>query len=584
MNAVFKPIKQANSWSEVELGFFQLLELPPKPAAFQVIDAIATLDQASRSEFDPAAEAAWLQLQYWQRRLDNQPDPVINLLVQQETGFDTLQGLLNRWKPPKAIGQTKLADYTAKGKEQRQHLLASPSKQALATEIQQLQHTLDEIEAPYRKSHREINKIISDIRQQHGLTGLKLELEVEVSLFNQKVKRFAGDYETLKKEGQALQEKADYLQQMEDKYVEPIRNEWNNTKLYLPDDATRQQVLDTRQAINQKTEQLMSGVYEQLINQSAVSAETATTWAKQQAISPAVISRLKKNGYSKADLLKDMAEFYRLTHGRLPKVSLVTKGSDRAAADVAGNVVFIGDNFSKTTLFHEMAHLLENNPATKRMAQQFLESRSEGRPQPLRELTGNSHYRGNEVAYPDSFINPYVGKYYHDGCTEVMSMGLERFASPIKLHELLNKDPEMFDCMLGFLSGTPAVEQALYQQIQQQQATDHDFYQQLFKRVKPIKITEHSMVSGPFMDYSFRKARTRDPHTRRLKDGRIVSSPQGEREFMVSELDAKAWAYLHLLHQQGIQLQSIKHLKKLIQSRQAPEWFTSEMTLPALAA
>ncbi|MCX4030380.1 hypothetical protein H0A36_25925 [Endozoicomonas sp. SM1973] len=581
MNAVFKPITQAVSWSGIEEAFFLLLETPPTESAFQVMGAIDTLKQTPLGEFNSQVQAAWLQLNHWQRRLQIHPDASLAELIHRNTPFWDLKGLLNQWGPPDNIGQAQLEKNRAQGQQLREQLIESENAQ-LASEIQQLQQSLDDIKAPYQKSHKEISRILSDIREQHGLTEMRLNLEVEISLFNNKAKHRNRDYEALVKEEQAIRAKADHYQQLVNQYIKPVQDEWNQTALYKPDEATKQQVVETQQAINQKAEQLMSGVYDQLINQSTISAQVAQQWAKEQSISTTVINRLKKVGYSKTQLLKDMAEFYRLTHGRLSQVSVVSDGRKRAAASVTEGIVYVDGDFDKTTLFHEMAHLLENDPVTKATAQQFVESRKEGPLQPLQELAGNTNYRSDEKAYPDSFINPYVGKYYADGSTEVMSMGLEHFASSVKLYELFNNDPDMFDCLLGFLNNTSTAEQDLFKQIRQQKSADHDFYQQLFKRVKPIKITKEFITAGPLMGYQFLNSSTRDRHTGRKKTGRLVVAPDGSNDFMASELDAKAWAYLHQMNQQGIQSHPIENLKKLITHRQAPDWFQPGMVIPEL--
>ncbi|WP_163836784.1 hypothetical protein [Spartinivicinus ruber] len=583
MNAVFKPITQAVSWSGIEEAFFLLLDTPPTKSVFQVMEAIDILKQTPLGEFDQHTQAAWLKLNYWRRRLDVNPDESLTQLIMRQTPFGDLEGLLNQWGPPDDIGQAQLEKNRAQGKQLREQLI-NPENAQLANEIQQLQDTLEQIKTPFEKSHQEINQIIADIKKEHGLTQMRLELDVEISVFNNKVRRRNRNYDALLKEEQTIRAKADHYQQLVNQYIKPVKDEWKQTSLYKPDETTKKQVIETQQTINQKAEQLMQTVYDQLINQSNISAQAAQQWAKEQSISTAVISRLKKAGYSKTQLLTDMAEFYRLTNGRLSQVSLVSDGRNRAAANVTDGVVFVDGEFDKRTLFHEMAHVLENDPVTKATAQQFVESRREGPPQSLMKMTGNSNYRPDEVAYPDSFINPYVGKYYRDGCTEVMSMGLEHFASSIKLYELFNQDPDMFDCLLGFLNNTSAPEQDLFKQIRQQHSTDHDFYEQLFKRVKPIKITEETITTGPLTGYQFLNSSARDHQTKRKKTGRLVIAPHGDNDFMASALEAKAWAYLHQLHQQGIQSQPIKNLKKLITHRQAPDWFKPGMIIPTLTS
>jgi hypothetical protein len=59
-------------------------------------------------------------------------------------------------------------------------------------------------------------------------------------------------------------------------------------------------------------------------------------------------------------------------------------------------------------------------------------------------------FESNEIAYPDKFVSPYVGKVYPDA-TEVISMGLERVASPQRLVDFASTDPDHFAYTVGIL-------------------------------------------------------------------------------------------------------------------------------------
>jgi hypothetical protein len=67
---------------------------------------------------------------------------------------------------------------------------------------------------------------------------------------------------------------------------------------------------------------------------------------------------------------------------------------------------------------------------------------------PLFRLFAESDYHPIEMAKPDSFIDPYVGKVYRDRdgsikWTEIVSMGIEAmWTDPAKF---ANDDPEHFD-------------------------------------------------------------------------------------------------------------------------------------------
>lgn len=81
-------------------------------------------------------------------------------------------------------------------------------------------------------------------------------------------------------------------------------------------------------------------------------------------------------------------------------------------------------------IVHELGHWLEmNEPAIMDAAKEFLRRRTAGETaQPLRKLTGLD-YGPTELARPDKFRNPYIGRAYERNgkvfATEVISMGLQ---------------------------------------------------------------------------------------------------------------------------------------------------------------
>lgn len=108
-------------------------------------------------------------------------------------------------------------------------------------------------------------------------------------------------------------------------------------------------------------------------------------------------------------------------------------------------------------MYHEMGHLVEaQNPDIADMNRRWLESRATStRPQSLRKMTGLNYGR-KEVALPDQFMSPYVGRIYEsadslDVSTEVFSMGYEHFNNPARMIELFEGDREHFDLIVGTL-------------------------------------------------------------------------------------------------------------------------------------
>lgn len=62
---------------------------------------------------------------------------------------------------------------------------------------------------------------------------------------------------------------------------------------------------------------------------------------------------LKRRGYDLAQFEKDMTDFYRLTGGRLSRITFDLKGGNRAAASVKTGTVYVCGEFGKKTLWHE---------------------------------------------------------------------------------------------------------------------------------------------------------------------------------------------------------------------------------------
>lgn len=52
----------------------------------------------------------------------------------------------------------------------------------------------------------------------------------------------------------------------------------------------------------------------------------------------------------------------------------------------------------------------------------------------------------------DLGLDPYVGKYYPDGTTEVISMGLEIFQNPNSMLDFIERDYDHFLFTLGVLN------------------------------------------------------------------------------------------------------------------------------------
>lgn len=194
-----------------------------------------------------------------------------------------------------------------------------------------------------------------------------------------------------------------------------------------------------------------------VVQASPVTAEQATAWAEVQDITPPARARLKKMGYDLKQLRQDMAEFYRFSGGRVVKVKIHSKGDRRANATGIEDhgkegTINLDSAFDKRVLWHELAHHIEADPVAKMAAGKFIRRRSvDGKAYSLNSLIGGKGYRPNESAFKDHFFNPYVGKIYNHGVTEVFSMGVESFSDPLTLGRRMAQDPETLEFVAGYL-------------------------------------------------------------------------------------------------------------------------------------
>ncbi len=107
---------------------------------------------------------------------------------------------------------------------------------------------------------------------------------------------------------------------------------------------------------------------------------------------------------------------------------------------------------SRTAVIHEAGHWLETRiPEVRREAQAFLDARTAGdQAVRLRDVTKNSAYGTSETTKPDKFMDPYVGKQYSRGASEVISMGMQfMYENPI---QLALSDPQLFDLIWRILN------------------------------------------------------------------------------------------------------------------------------------
>jgi hypothetical protein len=199
--------------------------------------------------------------------------------------------------------------------------------------------------------------------------------------------------------------------------------------------------------------------------------KAAKTWAKSVAIASSA-----SRPYKVTRLREILEEFYLVTGGKANNLrsvvyrdfifnGRVASKKERAYALRFAGEVNTGKYFTKSgyinqeelarAMYHEMGHHVEFGEDPTRMkygqaAAAWRDARVSSMEQKrLSELTGISAYKDAETARPGDFYNAYLGKVYKDGSTEVVSMGLEHFSSAEDMLALYEKQPELFDFVLG---------------------------------------------------------------------------------------------------------------------------------------
>lgn len=211
------------------------------------------------------------------------------------------------------------------------------------------------------------------------------------------------------------------------------------------------------ESIKSHTEELYNGIVGSLLNQSPVSQEDAEQWFNSSVkIDAGVNRKLKKLEYPLEDFKRDLTELYRISGGRIGPVVFESARGNRASSD-GKTVVNVTSRFTKKTLFHEVGHVLEGQDSAMLKASfAFIQGRATGAPQSLSRLCPEHGYRKNEMAFPDTFQDPYVGKIYKDSngnpfASEVISMAFGAIASEEGAAKLAANDAGQLHLMIGNL-------------------------------------------------------------------------------------------------------------------------------------
>ena len=175
-----------------------------------------------------------------------------------------------------------------------------------------------------------------------------------------------------------------------------------------------------------------------------------------------ITSELRNNNpdFQKPSVWQEIGDLHTVTSGKVSTLKKVVTDEDRAYASKEEGSINTGRYGSKEVtsmaLWHEFGHHIEySQDQYREAAREYLISRSlpGSRLQSLRRITGNKEYDRSERAYvTDLGLGPYVGKYYPDGTTEVISMGLEMFQNPNSMLDFMEKDYDHFLFTLGILN------------------------------------------------------------------------------------------------------------------------------------
>jgi hypothetical protein len=165
-----------------------------------------------------------------------------------------------------------------------------------------------------------------------------------------------------------------------------------------------------------------------------------------------------------AQLKKDTEEFMQIAGDKISVPPRIFNDTSRDGArayaqslEIHGkSTVNVGtpkrsDNKSvREVLFHELAHHIEfSRSETVNIAMDWVRSRATSS---VPVWLGRG-YEKWEIAYPDKFVSPYVGKEYPFKGSEVISMGVERLSTPKTARRFYNEDKDHFYLTLGLVAG-----------------------------------------------------------------------------------------------------------------------------------
>lgn len=459
------------------------------------------------------------------------------------------------------------------------------ARQAVEEDVAARMKALKEIEDGAKSTFSIARENVLYLEVTTRLSEVEAALEKEPGVYNLQVEKV----ELLKKKSAILQ------------YLREQKDTWATDKVAAMDESSRAKA----QALSDAKEELHKEVLAHLLESSPVTPEQAEAWAGANVFMDSTTkAKLKRLKYPIDDFYRDAAEFYRLVGGNVGAVEFTTNRG-RAYAKGRANVS-IGSEFDKRVLFHELGHIVDAwESGFPQAAKAFIAARADGGLRLLSAITGNRRYRRDEVAYPDSFIHPYVGKLYKHNSSEVMSMGLECLSSPDACDEIMSKDMEHFRLVMGAaLHRNPLKQAAIEQHVEKsaevrEKLTLEEAWNKELSRVtkgldKRLTVSSQEYEKNGFGGMFISMHGTRkgilyalDPKWNGGPERRMAWLSGGTTKFCTS------LAYLLIAYDNGLlpdmsekdidtHHMFYRWAERWLLNGKVPFWFTPEMTLPKL--
>ena len=173
------------------------------------------------------------------------------------------------------------------------------------------------------------------------------------------------------------------------------------------------------------------------------------------------VSDMNKKKIDKKDLRRivDGVEIFKAMVGvdtldnKTVGLASINPSSGNSRSFYLRSLIYMGQNAPVEVTIHELAHWLEeSSPEIHDKTQKFFEKRTTGESwQLLSRLTGNPNYSDTEVAKPDKWLRPYMGKETGSKNSEILSMGMEMmYKAPVNFAKA---DPEYFAFIYNTLRG-----------------------------------------------------------------------------------------------------------------------------------